>query len=194
MIPVSGSSSALRTKKALAAALKARMQTTPFAKITVSDLVSDCGLNRKTFYYHFDDIYALLKWLFEEEAIDVARQFDVLVDYEECVAFSHRYIDENRAVLRSAYDSVGRDVLKDFFYTDFSVIVDALVTANEEQLGKTLPAHLKTLFCDFLTENIASMLINDIAGHYDQDRDTLTSDLATIVGTSVTALIKEHGE
>lgn len=49
-------------------------------------LVADCNINRKTFYYHFEDIYALLKWMFEEEAIDVVKHFDLLVDYEEAIA------------------------------------------------------------------------------------------------------------
>lgn len=30
-------------------------------EIAVSEIVADCGVNRKTFYYHFDNIQALLK-------------------------------------------------------------------------------------------------------------------------------------
>ena len=30
----------------------------PLDKITVKDIVDDCGVNRNTFYYHFQDIYA----------------------------------------------------------------------------------------------------------------------------------------
>ena len=51
----------LNTKKALAAALKELMTKKPLSKITVSDIISVCGVNRKTFYYHFQDIYDLLK-------------------------------------------------------------------------------------------------------------------------------------
>ena len=55
------------TKKALAESLKKFMKKKPFSKITVSELVTDCNINRKTFYYHFEDIYDLLKWMFEED-------------------------------------------------------------------------------------------------------------------------------
>lgn len=55
----------LHTKRALADALKRAMKQKPFQKITVSELVRACDVNRKTFYYHFDDIYMLLKWMFE---------------------------------------------------------------------------------------------------------------------------------
>lgn len=179
------SATTLRTKRALADALKARMQTTPFTKITVSDIVSDCGINRKTFYYHFKDIYALLEWLLEEEAINIVRQFDLLVDYDTCIQFVLDYIDENRAVLRSACDSVERTVLKYFFYNDFISIVQSIVAKAEQETHCTLPPSLKTLYCDFLTEALAGMLLNTISGQYDDIRDTLASDAATIMRTSI---------
>jgi len=54
---------ATSTKKALAAALKKMMEVKPIDKITVKDLVEICGVNRQTFYYHFDDVYDLLECL-----------------------------------------------------------------------------------------------------------------------------------
>ena len=37
----------------------------PLDKITVRDIVDDCGVNRNTFYYYFQDIYAVLEELCE---------------------------------------------------------------------------------------------------------------------------------
>lgn len=51
----------LTTKKDLAAALKKLMARKPINKITVRELVDECGMNRNSFYYHFDDIYGLFK-------------------------------------------------------------------------------------------------------------------------------------
>ena len=56
----------LNTKKALSNALKDAMKKKSFQKITVRELRQACNVNRKTFYYHFSDIYALLKWTLEE--------------------------------------------------------------------------------------------------------------------------------
>ena len=44
------------TKNALANSLTELMAATPLDKITVRMLVENCGLNRQTFYYHFQDI------------------------------------------------------------------------------------------------------------------------------------------
>ena len=33
----------------------------PISQITVKDIVEDCGVNRNSFYYHFQDIPSLLE-------------------------------------------------------------------------------------------------------------------------------------
>lgn len=55
------------TKKALAMAMKELMEQIPFSKISVSDICEKCGMNRKSFYYHFKDKYDLVNWIFDVE-------------------------------------------------------------------------------------------------------------------------------
>ena len=52
------------TKRALAASLKKLAAKKPLDKITVIDITEDCGVNRQTFYYHFQDIFDLVEWIF----------------------------------------------------------------------------------------------------------------------------------
>ena len=47
------------TKQMLAEALISLSNKKDFSKITVSEIVDYCNINRKTFYYHFTDIYDL---------------------------------------------------------------------------------------------------------------------------------------
>ena len=49
------------TKKAIIASFMQLAAKKPLEKITVRDIVDDCGINRNTFYYHFQDIYAVLE-------------------------------------------------------------------------------------------------------------------------------------
>ena len=83
----------LNTKKTIAASLKKFMERKPLSKITVSEIVTDCGINRNTFYYHFEDIQALLKWMLEQEAVEVLKNFDLLLDYEDAINFVLDYQD-----------------------------------------------------------------------------------------------------
>lgn len=100
----------LNTKKALAVSLKKLMQKKSFSKITVSEIISDCGVNRKTFYYHFDDIYALLKWMFENEAIEVVNKLNLCVNYEEAILFTMDYIEKTN--ISSTVHTMLSDVMK----------------------------------------------------------------------------------
>ena len=65
-----------KTKKALAQALKDLMQTQPFEKVNVSMICHACGIGRKTFYYHFQDKYHLVQWIFDTEFVEELQKID----------------------------------------------------------------------------------------------------------------------
>lgn len=185
--------SSLRTKQALAAALKEKMKTKPFSKITVRELIEACGVNRKTFYYHFQDMYALMRWLFEEEAIQVIKQFNLLLDWEDAIGFTCDYIQENRDVLQCACQSIGRDILKRFFFSDFIGIIESVVSDSEKRMNRFLPAALKSYYCKFLTEAIAGMMLSYIEEDYSYSRQDSIDNITVILRTSITGLLQEMG-
>lgn len=150
----------MKTKIRLADALKKAMAKKPLSKVTVSELIRECNINRKTFYYHFEDIYGLLKWCLEQDAIEVVKSFDLLIDYEEALHFVIRYVTENAHILNCAYDSIGRDQLKLFLYNDFIALVGSVIDNCEAANGLSVSADFKRFLCDFLTEGIAGMLVN----------------------------------
>ena len=44
------------TKAAIMESFLRLLNEKKFDKITIKDIVSDCGVSRKTFYYYFEDI------------------------------------------------------------------------------------------------------------------------------------------
>ena len=50
------------TKRALASALKELLEHKPLNKITIADITEQCGVNRQTFYYHFENLMDVLEW------------------------------------------------------------------------------------------------------------------------------------
>jgi AcrR family transcriptional regulator len=82
----------------LAESLKKLMKKKSLSKITISDIVKDCDVNRKTFYYHFIGIEELFKWMLEEEAVHVVKNFDVKKDHKEAILFVMDYIDNNQDI------------------------------------------------------------------------------------------------
>ena len=172
---------AFNTKKTLAQSLKNAMKTKPFSKITVSEIINDCKVNRKTFYYHFEDIYALLKWMFEQEAIDVVKHFDLLVDYEEAIRFVMDYTDKNDYIISCVYDSIGRDEMKRFFYADFLGVVTSVIDAAQENLNVHIDPDFKNYVAKFYSEGLAGMLIDWVKEKDKSDREKVIKYLKLII-------------
>lgn len=59
------------TKKALASALKELMEDNSFERINIASICERCGMNRKSFYYHFKDKYDLVNWIFDTDFIEL---------------------------------------------------------------------------------------------------------------------------
>ena len=55
------------TKTAIKEAFMTLLNKKPFDKITVKEIVEECGINRNTFYYHYEDIYDLLQAVLDDE-------------------------------------------------------------------------------------------------------------------------------
>ena len=55
------------TKKAIMDSFVKMLSQKSFDKITIKDIIEDCGLNRSTFYYYYEDIYALLEDVLQTE-------------------------------------------------------------------------------------------------------------------------------
>ncbi len=182
------------TKKAMVDSLKKFMEKKPLSKITVSEIVADCGMNRKTFYYHFEDIQALLKWMLEQEAIQVVKSFDLLLDYEDAINFVLDYVEQNKHILNCAYDSMGRGELKRFFYNDLNGMMLTIITRLEEILGIYLSADYKEFVSDFYTEALAGELITLLKNRQPYDRTKVIHHVSMVLHASIPAVIKASAE
>ena len=55
------------TKEIIAQAAKTLLMEKGVRKLTVKDIVEECQITRQAFYYHFEDIPALFRWMFERD-------------------------------------------------------------------------------------------------------------------------------
>ena len=180
----------LQTKKLLADSLKKLMRSKPFSKITVSELVRDCRVNRKTFYYHFEDIYALLKWVLADEAIEVVRHFDLLVDYESAIRYVMEYVELNDYIINCSYDSLGREGLQQFFYADVIRLISSVIEEAEQSLGQTIEPAFKNYVAKFYAEALASMLLDWARNSKHRDREETIGYLILIISAGIEQMFR----
>ena len=193
-MPVKYETVSLNTKKMLSAALKDAMKSKPLSKITVSEIIRSCGVNRKTFCYHFQDIYGLLKWTLKQEAVEVVRKFDLMVDAEDAVSFVIDYVEANQHILSCAYDSMGRTEMRRFFYTDFIDIISSVIDRAEAHAGLRTEPDFKRFLADFYTEALAGMLINMFQGNCAYDREEVRENVILILKTAIPNALRAKAE
>ncbi len=58
-------------KETIAKAAKALLLENGGSKLTVKDIVEKCQITRQAFYYHFEDIPALIRWILEQDTEQV---------------------------------------------------------------------------------------------------------------------------
>ncbi len=102
------------TKKALAAAMKALMSEQPFQKITVSDICDRCGMNRKSFYYHFIDKYDLVNWIYYTEFVETVTKEALSTPWALSEAVC-AYLYENRRFYANALTITGPNSFSEYF-------------------------------------------------------------------------------
>lgn len=178
------------TKKALSETLKKLMETKPFSKITVSEIIADCGLNRKTFYYHFQDMRDLLRWTLRQEAIDVVKTFDLSADYESAILFVIDYLEQNQHMLNCVYDSIGRDELKLYLYEDLAEVSNMIISAAEKEAERKLPEQYRNLVTIFYTEGIIGIIIEWLHGRIRLDKTAAVKYISEIFKGSLIGLVK----
>ena len=180
----------LKTKETLAAALKRCMEKKPLGKITVSDLIREANVNRKTFYYHFEDISDLFQWLLHAEAVDVVKSYDLQTDYEQAILFVMDYIEENSHILNCAYDSLGRENMKRFLKKDFLEAIGGVIDQVEATLGLSVSSDYKAFLTNFFTESFAALIIDWFKERDTRSRETTVHYLVTTMQTALPELLK----
>lgn len=159
-----------QTKQALATALKELMTQKPIDKITIHELTERCGIRRQNFYYHFEDVYDLLRWMFQEEAVSLLQQHEGIQLWQEGLLQLFRYIEENKAVCLCALNSVGRRHLKRFFDADLYAIIQQTITQIGTEIG--IPNEIITeedmeLLSHFYVTLLAGIIENWLRGEID---------------------------
>lgn len=98
------------TKQAIKASFMKLLNQKPLSKISVRDIVEDCGINRNSFYYHFQDIPSLLGEIVTEQTDELIRQYPTISSMEECFSVAFHTARENRRAVMHIFNSANRDM------------------------------------------------------------------------------------
>lgn len=180
------------TKNLLAESLKHLMLTKPLNKITVQKIVDGCKLNRRTFYYHFKDIYDLLEWLYKKEAFTELEKHATYNTWQEGFLNLFLYIQNNKEICLCAYHSLGHGHLEKFLY---SVTYQLIQHVVDTQIGDMQIDEIhKNFLANFYTLAFLGLVVQWIQNGMKEQPEKIIENLSiTVHGSMLNALEQYEG-
>lgn len=136
------------TKAAIRNSFIKLLNEKPISQITVRDIVDDCGVNRNTFYYYFQDIPQLVETIIDEETRRIISEYPSIDSIEECLYAMIDFALKNRRAALHIYHSVNRDIYEQYQWQ----VCDHTVTAYVTGLlaGRSVTEQDRRLIIDYL--------------------------------------------
>ena len=180
------------TKLLMSEALKRLIKDRPFSKITVQDIVSECNINRNTFYYHFENNYDLLSFTYEQEVQNIVDSFhEANATVPQAMDFVLDYIDKNIPLCTCAYESLGEQQLKIIFEKDLIEFVRATIDYMALQAATKFSEDLKSFVAYSYSNLLSSQIIWYIRHSEDLDKEIFRQCLQTFFTASLKSVLEE---
>jgi len=88
----------------------------PLSQITVKDIVQACGINRNSFYYHFQDIPSLIEKIIIEEADRIIAENPSLDSLEMGFNAAIDFAEKHRHAILNIFRSVNREIFEQYLW------------------------------------------------------------------------------
>ncbi|MCQ2484237.1 MAG: TetR/AcrR family transcriptional regulator C-terminal domain-containing protein [Clostridia bacterium] len=145
-------SSGEKTKIILADSLRSLMKKKPFDKIKIREIVEECGLNRQTFYYHFQDVFALVEWMYKYDGQKIINDNYENRDIIAVARVMADYIERHREELSSIIESKAEGYFFDFLITNVGKCFDRII--DEKSAGLKLASEYKKFLSRYYTNAV----------------------------------------
>ena len=150
------------TREAIAESLKKLTEGKEFEKISVGEICENCGITRKSFYYHFRDKYDLVSWIFRNEFMDKAAEVGYK-NFMNMIDALLKYLASERTYYRSVFSYSGQNSFKDTFIESMMPLVECyaeiLFPACDDRVIRTG----SYFFCGGVASMIKDWLMTNIS-------------------------------
>ncbi len=127
----------------------ALLEERPLSQITVRDIVDRCGINRNTFYYHYQGIPELIAEIVNDGAEAIIKSYPALESLEDCLeAIVKTAMVRKRAILH-IYNSASRHIYEQYLWSTCGHVVD--VYLDTVLNGRQLPGGDRELIRRYYT-------------------------------------------
>ena len=180
------------TKNAIADSLIRLMDTKPLPKITISNITEECGINRMTFYYYFQDIYDLLRWIISGEIERIMKDPLPGKGWKEAYTELCRTAVEHRSMLTNIARSIRRERIQGFFNEITGRYLSNIV--EDMTLGLWMPEEKKHFIVDFYKYAIVGLEIDWIEDGMKKPPEIMAEEIAVMVENQLALAIENFSK
>ncbi|MGN0455175.1 MAG: TetR/AcrR family transcriptional regulator [Ruminococcus sp.] len=137
-------------------------------KITVKDIVEDCGINRNSFYYHYDDILSLLEEILTEETEALMPARSKPSSIYECLISAIEFALKNRKAVMHIYNSPNKEMIERYLNRVSQHAVSSYINSASsdydisENDKEAIILYYKSLLIGFVVDWISSGMRYDL--------------------------------
>ena len=113
------------TKREIKNTFLKMLEEKPLNQITVKALVSECGINRNSFYYHYPDIPAIIEEIVKDEADGIIKEYSSIDSMQTGLNAILAFASMKRKALLHIFNSVNRDIFEQHLWKICEYVVGA---------------------------------------------------------------------
>lgn len=176
------------TKNAICETFGHLLQIKSFDRITIKDIVEECGINRNTFYYYFKDIYDLMEDVLLTET---KRVLDAQQSNHTCRKEFQQisnFITDYKTSISHIYYSKSRDVFINYLFTVSEMIINRYI--DSLPIDKNISLNNKKFVCDFYRFSLVGIIINWVENGMEEDSQQFIKKMSDIFENTVEIALK----
>lgn len=170
------------TKKAFADGIKELMKKKSFEKISVSDITQACGLTRQTFYYHFQDKYELVNWIYYNEVITVVTKDRTFENWSDGFYDMLSIMKNEQHFYENALKISGQNSFQDYLFLVSRELLLELI--GMITIGKEIDEADRAFIAEFFSFGIVGVISNWAKEGMKETPKALTEHLKHLVEDS----------
>lgn len=157
-------------------------------KITVTELAKKCDIERKTFYYHYENLEQLIKEIFESELDVVIEEFNENLSWEDSFISAATFILENKRSIRHIYFSDYKANVEKYVYSMAGEVITKYIKyISKDTRAKEIDINLISYFYQCA---LSSALIQRIATDMKTDPVVITNRLGKLMDGNILLSLK----
>ena len=170
------------TKEAIAGSFRELAAQKDVSKITINEIVRNCGMSPATFYRHFHDKYDLIGWMYSQKCDKIFQNFnDSPARWEKTIDAWIRFCTENKDLLINLFNNTsGYDSFLPKMVAKHVQLAEDTITARNGKNAITEKEHLKLyMYFSGLALFICNWLMGKISASREQLIEAILESLST---------------